>query len=320
MTQFGYHASHEQFSPRELLQYVQEAEHAGFPSAMCSDHFHPWSNQQGNSGFAWSWLGSALQATSLSMGTVCAPGQRYHPAVIAQAAATLTEMYPQRFWLAVGSGQALNEHITGERWPSKPERNERLLEAVGVMRALWAGETVSHDGYFTVDEAKLHSLPDEAPLIVGAAITPETARWVGGWADALITISHSVDELQEIIDAFRSSGGSGKPMFLQTQLSYAPTYDEALRAAHEQWRTNILESRVLADLRMPEDFEAAADFIDEDDVAEEVIVSADPHEHIERLQELASLGFDRILLHNVHRDQRTFIRDFGSKVLPEITS
>ena len=318
MVRIGYHASHEQYRPSTLLTYVQQAEGVGFEAAMCSDHFHPWSEDQGQSGFAWSWLGSALQATSLTMGTVCAPGQRYHPAVIAQAAATLTEMHPDRFWVALGSGQALNEHITGDRWPTKPERNERLLESAEVMRALWRGETVNHRGHFVVEDAKLYTRPLAPPMIVGAALTPATAGWVAGWADALITIAQPIEELQEVVDAFRDGGGDGKPMLLQTQLSYAPTEDEALRAAHEQWRTNIFDSPVLANLRMPEDFTVAAEFVDPEDMAESVIVAADLAEHVDRIQELVELGFDEILLHNVHRDQETFIRDFGARVLPKL--
>ena len=159
---FGYHGSHEQHAPSKLLEYVRLAEQAGFTAAMCSDHFHPWIERQGQSGFTWSWLGAALQATRLTFGCVNAPGWRYHPAIIAQAVATLCEMYPERFWLAVGSGEALNEHITGERWPVKSERDERLIECVTVMRKLWAGETVTHHGRIVVEEAKLYTLPEAA--------------------------------------------------------------------------------------------------------------------------------------------------------------
>jgi coenzyme F420-dependent glucose-6-phosphate dehydrogenase len=318
MTRIGYHASHEQHRPSTLLTYVQLAERAGFESAMCSDHFHPWSEEQGQSGFAWSWLGSALQATTLTMGTVCAPGQRYHPAVIAQAAATLAEMFPDRFWVALGSGQNLNEHITGGRWPTKSERNERLLESVEVMRSLWRGETVTHRGHVVVEDAKLYSRPLTPPMIVAAAITPATAAWAASWADALITIAQPLQELEPVVEAWREGGGEGKPMLLQTQLSYAPTHDEALHAAHAQWRTNIFGSPVLADLRMPGDFTAAAEFVEPADLAEALIVSADLAEHVERLQELIEIGFDEILLHNVHRDQESFIRDFAEHVLPAL--
>jgi coenzyme F420-dependent glucose-6-phosphate dehydrogenase len=318
VTRIGYHASHEQHRPSTLLAHVQQAEEAGFEAAMCSDHFHPWNEDQGQSGFAWSWLGSALQATTLPMGTVCAPGQRYHPAIIAQAAATLAEMHPDRVWIAVGSGQALNEHITGGRWPTKPERNQRLLESVAIMRALWRGDTVTHRGHVVVEDAKLYTRPLTPPMVVGAAITPTTAGWAAGWADALITIAQPLEDLEPVVKAWREGGGDRKPMLLQTQLSYAPTDDEALEAAHQQWRTNVFDSPVLADLRMPEDFAAAAQFVEPDDVAESIIVSADTGEHVDRIQALVELGFDEILLHNVHRDQESFIRDFGEHVLPAL--
>lgn len=313
--QIGYHASHEQHPPSQLLTHVQQAEQAGFNAAMCSDHFHPWSEQQGQSGFAWSWLGSALQATSLPMGTVCAPGQRYHPAIIAQAAATLSEMFPDRFWVALGTGEQLNEHITGDRWPSKSERNERLRESAEIMRALWRGETVSHRGHVVVDEATLYTRPENPPLLVGAAITPKTAGWMGEWADSLVTISHPIDELERVVGAFRENGGADKPVYLQAQLSYAPTDDEALRAAHEEWGSNIFESSVLADLRSPADFTAAAQFVRPDDMHDSLIISSDVTEHADRIAGLAQVGFDGIFLHDVHRDQQRFIEDF-SQVLP----
>src|SRR5690606_11972601 len=170
MPVIGFHASHEQVDPAALLEAVQLAEAAGFRAAMCSDHFAPWSARQGQSGFAWSWLGAALQATTLPFGVVNAPGQRYHPAIIAQAAATLCQMFPGRFWMALGSGEAMNEHITGERWPPKPIRNARLQECAAIMRALFAGETVSHDGLIKVDRAKLWTRPERPLPLIGAAV------------------------------------------------------------------------------------------------------------------------------------------------------
>jgi coenzyme F420-dependent glucose-6-phosphate dehydrogenase len=318
MAVIGYHASHEQFSPGALLSHVQAAERAGFQAAMCSDHFYPWSERQGQSGHAWTWLGAALQATSLTMGVVNAPGQRYHPAIIAQAAATLAEMFPDRFWIAVGSGQDLNEHITGDRWPSKAERNERLREAADVMRALWRGETVSHRGHFTVDEARLYTRPQSPPLLVGAAVTPATAKWLGGWADALITIHKPRDEMSEVVAAFREGGGEGKPMMLQMQVSYAATDEEAEQAAHDQWRTNVFDSPVLTSLRMPAHFDAAAEHVRPGDMHESICISSDVERHVDWIAEAAELGFERIMLHSVHRDQETFIRDFGEKVLPRL--
>lgn len=318
MAQFGYHVSHEQFTPRDLLTYVQLAEKAGFDAAMSSDHFTPWSERQGQSGFVWSWLGAALQATErLSFGMVNAPGQRYHPAIIAQAAATLAVMFPGRLWCAFGTGQLMNEHITGEGWIGKAERNARLKECVDVIRALWRGETVSFDGqYIRVDEAKLYTRPTETPLLVGAAITPETAEWVGSWADAIITTHKPAEKQRQFIEAFRRGGGEGKPMFLQAQTSYARTTEEAIAGAHDQWRNNILESRVLTELRMPNQFDTIGELITPEHLQGHIRMSSDIQQHIAWLQEDVALGFDRIYIHNVNRDQERFIETFGEKVLP----
>ncbi len=283
MPTIGYHASHEQFSPAELLAFARHADGAGFEAAMCSDHFFPWTEQQGQSGFAWSWLGAAMEATELTFGTVTAPGQRYHPAIIAQAAATLSEMYPERFWLAVGTGQFLNEHITGDGWPRKPDRRERLRECVDIMRALWDGGWVTHDGHVVVEDAHLYSRPENPPMVVGAAITAETARWVGSWADALITVARPRDESQSVIDAFRAGGGEGKPAFLQVQISYAPDESEALHAATRRWGANVSPSPVLSDLRLPSDFEELQATVSDEEVAERVLVSSEPGtEDVER--------------------------------------
>jgi coenzyme F420-dependent glucose-6-phosphate dehydrogenase len=316
MTRFGFHASHEQLAPGALLDAVKLAEEAGFGLGMCSDHFAPWSNAQGHSGFAWAWLGAALAQTSMPFGVVTAPGQRYHPAITAQAAATLSEMFPGRFWMAVGSGQALNEHITGDPWPKKAERNARLLECVEVMRALFAGETVSHDGRVRVDRAKLYSLPEEPPRIFGAAVTPGTARWVGSWADGLITINQPPETLREVVGAFREGGGEGKPMRLQVHLSYHPDEDEALRLAHEQWRYAVLGSDVGWDLATPEDFEQVAAYIRPEDVRPHVLVSSDLEQHAGWLRGFAELGFEEIYLHHVGQEQEGFLQAFGEKVLP----
>src|ERR687898_1799077 len=170
MPVIGFHNSHEQVHPAELLKAVQHAEEVGFTGAMSSDHFSPWSARQGQSGFGWSFLGAALATTSLPFGAVNAPGQRYHPAIIAQAIATLGAMFPGRFWVALGSGEAMNEHITGERWPVKSLRDARLRECVEVMRALFAGETVSHSGLVQVDRARLWTRPATPPPLIGAAV------------------------------------------------------------------------------------------------------------------------------------------------------
>ncbi len=315
----GYHASHEQFAPSELLDCVRAAEAAGFAAAMCSDHFAPWGAAHGQSGFAWSWLGAALAATGLPFGTVNAPGVRYHPAIIAQAAATLAEMFPGRFWLALGSGQAMNEAVTGRRWPPKAERNARLGECVEVIRALWAGETVTHRGRVVVEDARLWTRPAQPPLLVGAALSPETAGWVAGWADALITINQPGDAARRVIDAFRDGGGEGKPVYLQIHLSWAESDAAATTHALDQWRTPVLPAAVGEELPSPAMFDALAGLVPDAAVAAAVRISADPARHAAWLADDLALGASHLYLHNVGRNQRAFIDAFGARVLPELS-
>ena len=316
MATIGYHASHEQFAPGELLKHVRHAEQAGFSAAMCSDHIAPWSESQGHSGFAWSWLGAALQATNLSYGTVNAPGDRYHPAIVAQAAATLAEMYPGRFWVALGTGQASNEHITGQKWPIKAERNARLRECVDIIRALWAGETVTHRGRVTVEEAKIWSLPARPPKIVGPALSEATAEFVGSWADAFITVACPRPQLERMIEAFRRGGGEGKPMYLQSHISWAGSESEARANAFDQWRTPIFAGEVNEHLRTPAQFDAAARFIQPDQLDDFIRISADIERQREFIHDDLAMGFERVYVHNVGRNQRQFIEVFGERVLP----
>jgi coenzyme F420-dependent glucose-6-phosphate dehydrogenase len=315
----GYHASHEQFPPSKLLDLIRLAESRGFQGGTSSDHFHPWSTRQGESGFAWSWLGAAMAVTSLPFGIVSAPGQRYHPAIVAQAAATLAEMFPDRFWLSLGSGQLMNEGITGDVWPPKAIRNERLRECADIIRRLFAGETVTHHGLVRIEEATLYTRPPYPPLLIGAAITPETAEWVGAWADGLITTSRQPEEEKEMIDAFRRGGGEGKPVFLKVQVSYAPEEEDALRGAWDQWRYNIFESSVNTVIRTPEMFDAASRYIRPEDVREKVRISSDPDQHIEWLREDIRLGFDHLTIHTVNTGQEGFIEFYGEEVLPSLT-
>jgi len=314
----GFHASHEQVHPSALLAAAQRAEQAGFGAAMCSDHFAPWSERQGHSAFAWAWLGAALQSTGLSFGVVNAPGQRYHPAIIAQAIGTLAAMYPGRFWTALGSGEAANEHITGDGWPRKSLRNQRLRECVEIIRALLDGEEVSHDGLVTVDRAKLWTLPEVKPALIGAAVSVETAGWVAEWADGLATIAQPHAKLTQMIDAYRSAGGAGK-LVLQVHLSYARTDEEALAVAHDQWRTNVFAPPVCWDLDTPEAFDEAAKHVPPAAMHDSVLISSDTGRQAAWLAELAELGFDDIYLHNVGVDQDPFIDDFGEHVLPQLT-
>ena len=318
MPTIGFHASHEQLSPGEALHAVIAAEEAGFDAAMCSDHLAPWGERQGHSGYAWSWLGAALQATGSSIGTVTAPGQRYHPAVTAQAIATLSEMFPGRFWVALGSGENLNEHVTGDRWPSKDERDARLLECVQVIRALLHGEEVSHDGLVKVDRARVWSLPAEPPSLFGAAVSEETARVVGSWADGLITVNQPPTTLRRVIDAFRDGGGDGKPVHVQVHLSWAKQEQKALAIAHEQWRTNVFGSPLMWDLELPAQFDEAARHVRPTDLCGTVLISAEPTRHAAWIEEIAGMGVDGIYLHHVGREQDRFIDVFGERVLPEL--
>ena len=318
MPRIGWHASHEQIAPSRLLEYARLAEQAGFEAGMSSDHFSAWSERQGESGFAWSWLGAALASTALPFRVVNAPGQRYHPAIIAQAIATLGEMFPGRLWVCLGSGEASNEHITGDRWPPKQVRNARLLECVEVIRALMRGEEVSRDGLIRVDRARLWTRPAEPPPLIGAAVSEETARWAGGWADGLATIHQPREQLERVVAAFRDGGGEGKPMLLQVHVSWAPDEDEALRIAHDQWRTNIFTPPIPWDLETAAHFDEAAKHVRPEDMRGSVLVSSDLSQHVAWIREAAELGFEEINLHHVGQDQRAFIDAFGEHVLPVV--
>lgn len=316
MPVIGYHASHEQFAPSTLRDLVALAEASGFAAAKCSDHFHPWSERQGQSGYAWSWLGAAMQASSLPFGIISAPGYRYHPAILAQAATTCAEMFPERLWLALGSGEAINEAITGEAWPEKPERNARLAECAEIIRALFAGETVTHRGRVTVIEAQLYTRPQRPVPLLGAAVTPATAALVGGWADGLLTTSGGdVDTTRKAITAFREVAGD-KPVYVQHALSWAQTEELAFAEALDQWAPVAAGGEVNWDLRRPADFDRIGRTVRKEDIAQCVKVSADISQHLGWIEELADLGADHIYLHCVGTNQRAFIEAFG----PPLTS
>jgi probable non-F420 flavinoid oxidoreductase len=317
MSVIGFHASHEQIPPSQLLRDVQAAEAAGFGAAMCSDHYFPWGERQGHSGFAWSWLGAALATTSLSFGVVHAPGQRYHPAISAQMIATLGEMFPGRFWAALGSGQALNEHVTGDPWPPKETRDRRLEECTEVMRRLLAGEEVSHHGLVTVDRARVWSLADPVPDLVAAAVTPATAARVAAWADGLITVNQPVETLRRVIDAYRDNGGRGD-VRLQVHVSYDPDPDQAMAIARDQWRTNVFPPPVAWELDTAAAFDAVARHASDDDVRTSVRVSADLGQHAAWLAEDLDLGFDAVMVHHVGQQQAAFLDAFGAHVLPQV--
>jgi probable non-F420 flavinoid oxidoreductase len=317
--EIGYHASHEQFPPSRLAALAAAAEAAGFAAVLSSDHFAPWSADQDESGFAWTWLGAAMSRTTIPFGIVTAVGDRYHPAIQAQAIATVEELFPGRFTPALGSGQALNEHVTGAHWPRKPERNRRLRECADIIRRLLDGETVDHDGTVTVRGARLYTRPQTPPALFAAALTPSTAREVAAWADGLITVNAPLDRIKEVIGAFREGGGEGKPLHLQAHVSWDPDEDRARAELLRQWRFVALPPLLSQELELPEQMDAASRHAPVEALQEAVLVSSDTARHAEALASYAELGLDRVYLHQVGTDQERFIDAFGEHVLPQIS-
>ncbi len=246
------------------------------------------------------------------------PGQRYHPAIVAQAAATLAELFPGRLQVALGTGEFSNEHITGEPWPRKAVRNARLRECVDVIRALFAGEVVDHDGLVTVDRARLWTLPAEPPPLLATAVSVETAAFAGEWADGLITINQPREHLERMLAAFREHGGEGKPVAVQVHLSWADTDEEALRIAHEQWRTNIFPPRCPGTSRPSRPSTSPRRHVRPEDMHGPVLISSDLARHAAWIAELGELGFDAVYLHHVGQEQQRFIAAFGEHVLPAL--
>jgi probable non-F420 flavinoid oxidoreductase len=316
MTRIGFHASHEQISPRQLLADVQRAEQVGFDMAMCSDHLQPWSARQGHSGYAWAWLGAALATTGLEFGCVCAPGQRYHPAVVAQKLATLAVMFPGRVWTALGSGEAINEVVTGEGWPRKELRVQRLEECVDVIRRLLRGDEVSHDGLVSVDRGRVWDLPEEQPPLVAPVASVESASRVARWADGLITVNQDVETLREIVARYHDADGRGR-IALQLHLSWAPTQVEAEEIAFDQWRSNVFSPPLTWDIDSVAGFDAASEHVSMESVHSTVRISSALEQHVAWIREYAAIGFDDIYLHFVGQDQSRFLAEFGARVLPE---
>lgn len=317
MVFIGFHASHEQLAPSALLDAVIEAERAGFDGAMCSDHLAPWTPGQGHSGFALSWIAAALARTRFSIGMVNAPGQRYHPVMIAQAFATLEEMFPGRFWAAMGSGEAVNEHVTGDGWPAKDVRNERLRESVDVIRRLIDGEEVDHDGLVRVHRARVWSRPAEPPPLFATAVSAETAAWAASWAQGLATVVQEPAALQRVVDAYRAAGGTG-PCILQVHLSLAESDEAAFAIAREHWSNGLLSPPTTWDLEQPEDFEAALVGLDEQQLRKAVLLDHDASSLAGRIADLAHIGFDRVYLHHVGTDQSRFLEAAASDLIPAL--
>lgn len=318
MTFIGYHASHEQLPPSRLLDAVVAAEAAGFDGAMCSDHLAPWGLDQGESGFAWSWLGAALASTSFSLGVVTAPGQRYHPVIAAQAIGTLEEMFPGRFWAALGSGEAVNEHVTGDPWPPKSDRNARLEQSAEVIRELLAGREVSRTGLIDVHRARVWSRPAQPPPLFGAAVTAETAGWLAGWADGLATVAQPKEVLAEVPAAYRRAGGTG-PCVLQVHVAWEASEDEALRVLREQWRHAVIPGS-LWDIEQPEDFDDIAGEPTAEQLRQGALIATDAGDLADQIAGLVALGFDRVYIHQVSTDQAGFLTRAEHELLPALRS
>jgi coenzyme F420-dependent glucose-6-phosphate dehydrogenase len=316
MPELGYALSSEEFGPTELVRLAQRAEQAGFSFALISDHFHPWTSKQGQSPFVWSVIGGIAATTKyLRLGTgVTCPTLRIHPAIIAQAAATAGAMMPGRFFLGVGPGENLNEHIVGRKWPSSAVRREMLEEAIGVMRQLWKGGLQNHRGrYFVVENARLYSLPEKLPQIFVAAGGEKMAEFAARVGDGVITAG---DE-KTVIKKFNSEGGKKKPRYSQITVCWAKTEKEAVRLAREQWPIAALAWPLLSELAIPSYFEQAVEKITEDQIAESIVCGPEVRKHLAKIEEAEKAGADHIYVHQVGRDQEGFFRFYERHILPE---
>jgi G6PDH family F420-dependent oxidoreductase len=317
--EIGYKLCSEEHTPDELVRYAERAEEAGFTFAMISDHFHPWTEEQGQSPFVWSVVGAIAHATKrLRVGTgVTCPTFRIHPVIIAQAAATVAAIMPGRFMLGVGSGEYLNEHITGDRWPPADIRLEMLSEAIDVIRLLWRGGEQSHYGkYFTVENACIYTLPKELPPILVAGSGPKSAELAGRVADGFISTAPK----EKLLQKFKNAGGDGKPTYAELTVCWAKDKKEAKRTAHRHWPNVAIEGELTAELRVPAHFEQTAKMITEEDVAKKVVCGPDPEEHINAIKEYASAGFDGVWVHQIGPDQQGFFDFYEKEVLPQFSA
>jgi coenzyme F420-dependent glucose-6-phosphate dehydrogenase len=315
MVTLGYALSSEEHSASELVGFAQRAEAAGFEYAMISDHYHPWIHAQGESSFVWSVLGGIAATTErLRVGTgVTCPILRYHPAIVAQAAATVETMMPGRFMLGVGTGEALNEHVVGRHWPSWPQRAEMLEEAVAIIRELWTGAKVRHYGdHFTVENARLYSRPENPPPIIAAAGAQHAAELAARIGDGLINFAPE----KSIVEEFEKHGGQGKPKYIQYNVCYDESEEHARKIAHEVCPTVGLSGEVPQLLPEPEHFEQAVQLVTEDKIAEVIVCGPDPERHVEGLQKCIDAGFDHIHVDQVGPDQESFFRFYEGEILP----
>jgi len=320
----------EQFAPGEAVELTALAEEHGFSGCMAADHFQPWVPQQGQASFVWSVLAAVGERTAGDFGPgVTCPSFRFHPALIAQAAATLESMYPGRSWLGVGSGEALNEHIIAGYWPEAGERSRRMFEAIEVINKLFtasaAGKDIKHDGeFFKLETTRLWTMPEKAPPILVATAGPINAKKTGKFADGIITVGAPLEKIEGLFAKFADGAKeAGKdpdsmPKVLQLHMSWADTDEQALTNAMTEWPNGGMKFPK-ADIRSPLDFEQMAKLVRPEDFEGRMVISADPDVHRAYIQRFVDLGFDRVYLHNVGRNQKEWIETFGRDVLPKIT-
>lgn len=321
----GYAVMCEQFGPNELIRYSQAAENSGFDALMVSDHFHPWTPQQGQSPFAWSLMGALGAVTKLRFGTgVTPPGYRYHPAILAQASATLETMFPGRFYLGLGAGEALNEHITGQYWPEAVTRLEVLAESIELIKRLFTGKSVKYKGqYFNLESARLYTMPEKPPPIYVATSGPVNAERTGRTCDGIITVGAADEKIKMLLERFeKGAREAGKdpstmPRIIQLHVSWAESDQAALDNAVKEWPNGGLNFPK-QDIRNPEDFEAMAKLVRPEHFKGRVLTSADLGVHLEHIQHFIDLGFTEFYVHNVGRNQEEFIEAYGREVVPRL--
>lgn len=318
MTRLGFALSSEQYRPDELIDLAVRAEEAGFEFTLLSDHFHPWLAEQGESPFVWTTLGGMARATDeIEIGTgVTCPIIRIHPANVAQAAATAASMMEDRFFLGVGTGETLNEHVTGERWPAHSIRVQMLREAVEVIRELWDGGMTSHYGeHFTVENARLFTLPENTPPIHVAAGGPKMADAASDWGDGMIGTAPD----EEVIDTFRSEEGDDRPRYGQMTTCYADTEEAAQEIAYENWRNGGLPGELGQELATPKQFDDATQLVDPDELGESLALGPDPEPYIESIETYAEAGYDHVYIHQVNPDADGFMELFRDEIAPQIS-
>ncbi|MDP8987444.1 MAG: TIGR03557 family F420-dependent LLM class oxidoreductase [Actinomycetota bacterium] len=317
MSEVGYFLSSEEHAASALLRHARQAEEAGFASAWISDHYHPWTDEQGEASFVWCVIGGIAATTSLQLTTgVTCPTIRIHPAVMAQAAATAAEMMPGRFRFGLGSGENLNEHILGDHWPPAHVRLEMLEEAVEVMRRLWEGSMVNHDGrHYRVENARIYSLPGGPPPVPISAFGPHALALAARIGDGLVSTSADAETVQR----YRAEGGKG-PAIAGMKVCWGTDEAAARRTAHRLWAQTGVPGELPQELPTPAHFEQASSLVTEDQVAESIVCGPDPERHVAAIEQYFEAGFDEVFVCQVGADQEGFFDFYRSELRPRLAS